>query len=193
MDLHHSSDVYYYQNSTIVTTGHITHHNNTTYNVTTLIPHFGSKGALYNDSAFAVIVVGCIDVVISACLLYVAAFRKYDLRVLVFIAAIWSFVFAFLDLVSFAIFITLHLWFEMGSFLFYSVLQLFFGFVVLSYFKLMTDVVERGLDHIQMSYFPEEALTDVSDVRMGEANDERPIMDDQDEFDDNDEANLVVT
>ena len=47
---------------------------------------------------------------ISAFLLYVAANRKYELRVVVFIAAIWSFVFAFLDLVSFAIFIVQSMW-----------------------------------------------------------------------------------
>jgi len=189
LDLHHSHII---SNTTYVTPLNIITTDNSTYNVTQH-PLFRSRGVLYDDSAFAVIVVGCIDVVISSCLLYVAAFRKYELRVLVFIAAIWSFVFAFLDMVSFAIFITLDMMFEMGSFLFHALLQLFFGYVVLSYFKFMTDAVERGLDHIQMSYYPGEAITDVSEVQMEEAKDERPIMDDQDEFDDDDESRLVVT
>ena len=166
--------------------------NATTAN-STMVSILRTRGALYDDSAFAVIVVGCIDIFISSFLLYVTAFRKYDLRVVVFIAAIWSFVFAFLDMVSFAVFVALSLMVEMGSFLFSALLEIFFGYVILSYFKFMTVVVERGLDDMHMSYFPEEANTGITEVQMDEANHERPIMDDQDDFNDDDEQKLVTT
>jgi len=194
LDLNHTVDVQ--KNSTDLTSNlnkNITL--NETWHNTTTVSVFRNRGALYDDSAFAVIVVGCIDIFISSFLLYVAAFRKYDLRVVVFIAAIWSFVFAFLDMVSFAVFIALQLFVEMGSFLFSALLEIFFGYVILSYFKFMTVVVERGLDDMHMSYFPEEPISDVTEVQMDDAYNETLTMDDlnQDDFNDDDEQKLVIS
>lgn len=195
LDLNHTDVVH--RNSTVETNVFVKNLsiNQTLHNTTVSVHRTAGRGALYDDSAFAVIVVGCIDMFISSFLLYVAAFRKYDLRVVVFIAAIWSFVFAFLDMVSCAVFIALHLWFEMGSFLFSASLEIFFGYVILSYFKFMTVVVERGLDDMHMSYFPEEPVSDVTEVQMDDAYNERPVMDDlnHDDFNDDDEQKLVLT
>jgi len=168
--------------------------NATIQNTTATVPTLPTHGELYGDSAFAVIVFGCVDILISSFLIYVTFYRKYDLRVVVFIAAIWSFVFAFLDVVSFAIFIAQNMWVEVLAFLVHAVLEILFGYVILSYFKFMTVVVERGLAEVQMSYFPEETVTEIhSEVQTCDGNDERPIMDDQDDFNCDDEQSLVVT
>ena len=152
-----------------------------------------SRGALYDDSAFAVIVIGVIDLFISSSLLYVAALQKYELRAVVFVAAIWGFVMAFLNTISFGICIALSMVVEMIVFLAIALMEGFFGYVILSYFKFMTVVVERGLDDVHMSYFPEDhSNTDFSEVQMDEAVDERPIMDDQDDMQ-YDDRRIILT
>lgn len=142
-------------------------------------------GALYSDSAFAIIVIGCIDLFISSFLLYVAVFRKYELRVVVFVAAIWGFVMAFLNFISFGITLSLGLyWIEFSIFLIVAILESFFGYVILSYFHFMTVVVERGLDEVNMVYYADEdtvVTTAPDEIQMDGAEDDRYIMDDLNE------------
>ena len=68
------------------------------------------------------------------------AFRRYDLRVVVFIASIWCFVDSFLNMVQFAVFVALNLLLDMVEFFIAALLQILFGYVLLSYFKFMTQV-----------------------------------------------------
>ena len=48
--------------------------------------------------------------------------------------------FAFLDLVSFAIFATQHMWPEVVVFFTQGIVEMVFGYVILSYFKFITQV-----------------------------------------------------
>jgi hypothetical protein len=141
---------------------------------------------LYTDSAFAIIVIGCIDLFISSFLLYVALLRKYELRIVVFVAAIWGFVMAFLNLISFGITLSLgEAWVEMSIFLVAGIMECFFGYVIFSYFHFMTVVIERGLDEVNMQYYADDDGTVVttapSEIQMDEANDNRLVMDDVNE------------
>lgn len=180
----------------------VTHFNNTVprnhtspKNVT-VVPRHG-HGPLYEDSNFAFITIGCIDLFIASFLLYVTVQRKYELRVMVFVAAIWSFVMAFLNLISFGITLGLKLYIEFVLFLISGLVEWFFGYVILSYFHFMTVIVERGLDEVNMAYYAEDntvVATVPSDVQMDEAIDERPIMDDQDDFPEiGDDGNIPLT
>lgn len=193
LDVHRHTQKEIQSNSTSILPG--LHNVTQFHNSTKLITSKEDKhGALYDDSAFSVIVVGCIDLFISSFLLFVAMLRKYELRVIVFVAGIWGFVMAFLDIVSFGISIALKLYVEMAFFGIFGFLEIIFGYVILSYFKFMTVVVERGLDDINMSYYPEDPTTDFSEVQMDEAVDERPIMDDQDDFPmHGDDSRIVLT
>lgn len=140
---------------------------------------------LFEDSAFSIITIGCIDVLISMLLLYVAVRRQFKWRAVVFVAAIWGFVMAFLNLIAFGIVVSEHLFIEATMLLTMGILELFFGYVIMSYFHFMTVVIERGLNDVNMSYYADDntiVTTVPSDVQMDEAVDERPIMDDQDDF-----------
>ena len=140
------------------------------------------ENELYTDSAFAIIVIGCIDLFISSFLLYVVLIRRYQLRVVVFVAAIWAFVMAFLNLVSFGITLSLKQYAEMGVFLFVGSIEVFCGYVILSYFHFMTVIVERGLDEINnMAYYAENdtvMTTAPSEIQMDDTGDDRLVMDD---------------
>lgn len=156
---------------------------NATTNVTLLETQHGEPD-LYTNSAFAIIVIGCIDLFISSFLLYVVLIRRYQLRVIVFVAAIWGFVMAFLNLVSFGITLSLKQYAEMGVFLFAGLTEIFCGYVILSYFHFMTVIVERGLDEMNMAYYAENntvMTTAPSEIQMDDTGDDRLVMDDLNE------------
>lgn len=158
---------------------------NTTKNSNvTLLETQDGEHDLYTNSAFAIIVIGCIDLFISSFLLYVVLIRRYQLRVIVFVAAIWAFVMAFLNLVSFGITLSLKQYAEMGFFLFAGLIEIFCGYVILSYFHFMTVIVERGLDEMNMAYYAENntvMTTAPSEIQMDDTGDDRLVMDDVNE------------
>jgi len=63
-----------------------------------------------------------------------------------------------------------------------TVASIVFGYIILSYFKQVTVIVERGLNDMHISYFPNNQSQELAEVQMDDAVDERPIMDDQDDF-----------
>eukprot|EP00111_Clytia_hemisphaerica_P005183 TCONS_00014940-protein len=178
LELHYHFDE---QKKTITNNVNSTSSNITSsFNISMESPH----DELYTDSAFAIIVIGCIDLFISSFLLYVSLLRKYELRVVVFVAAIWGFVMAFLNLISFGITLSLGEYAEMALFLFVGLLESFFGYVILSFFHFMTVIVERGLDEVNMAYFAEDdtVITTIpSEIQMDDTGDDRLVMDDLNE------------
>jgi len=158
-------------------------HNSTAMNHTEGTLHVDTThGALYDDSAFAAIIIGLIDLCLFIVLFYVTIMRKYNMRIVIFIAAIWSFVMAFLGVITFGISIATGLYIEMFISLGMTVASIVFGYIILSYFKQVTVIVERGLNDMHISYFPNNQSQELAEVQMDDAVDERPIMDDQDDF-----------
>ena len=163
-------------------------YNSTATNITThsnvTLFQSNNNDELYTDSAFAIIVIGCMDLFISSFLLYVVLVRKYQLRVIVFVAAIWGFVMAFLNLVSFGVTLSLKQYAEMVVFLFAGLAECFCGYVILSYFHFMTVIVERGLDEMNMAYYSENntvMTTAPLEIQMDDTIDDRMVMDDMNE------------
>lgn len=128
------------------------------------------------------IVISIINLILNILLLYVALMCKYKWRIVIFVAASWLFVIAFLDLVSVFIFIALALFIEMAISLFAFLVGVFFGYVILCYFKVVTVVCERGLDGFNVSYLSENQGNDNGGIHLGVPTDEQPILDDQDDF-----------
>lgn len=128
------------------------------------------------------IVISIINLILNILLLYVALMRKYKWRIVIFVAASWLFVIAFLDLVSVFIFIALALFIEMAISLFAFLVGVFFGYVMLCYFKVVTVVCEHGLDGFNVSYLSENQGNDNGGIQLGVPIDEQPILDDQDDF-----------
>ena len=157
------------------------HHAHT--NVSTNHSHIkNAHGPLYNEASFAMIVIGIINLILNILLLYVALMNKYKWRIVIFVAASWLFVIAFLDLVSIFVLIGLHLFIEMAISLVVFFVDVFFCYVILCYFKFVTLVCERGLDEFNVSYFSENQGNDNGGIQLGIPTDEQPILDDQDDI-----------